>query len=234
VLALRSPRSSSTPARSPSTARTTNTNHGKVQALTGASLRELDTFTNAGTLALGPSDRFIQGSYTQSAVGTVALAVSNGTTPTMANLSAATVTLAGTLKITETSGHPAVGTALDAIDSTFTPLAGKFAKISPNPGYLIQYSPQRVTLLADERPTAAFTVTTTTPKAGSPVSFDASHSTDPDGTLTYSWNFGDGSATASGVAPSHTYSTPGTYTVTLTVTDSGGPTATTTHKVTVT
>ena len=55
--------------------------------------------------------------------------------------------------------------------------------------------------------------------AGSPVTFDGSASSDPEGaTLTYLWEFGDGS-TGSGVAPSHTYATAGTYTVTLVVSD---------------
>ncbi|HEV2362473.1 MAG TPA: PKD domain-containing protein, partial [Acidimicrobiales bacterium] len=40
---------------------------------------------------------------------------------------------------------------------------------------------------------------------------------------TYSWNFGDGSATSSAQNPSHTYSTAGTYNATLTVTDSASP-----------
>ena len=43
--------------------------------------------------------------------------------------------------------------------------------------------------------------------------------------MTYSWNFGDGSSSTSAV-PSHTYSTDGLYTVTLTVTDANGCTNT--------
>lgn len=46
-------------------------------------------------------------------------------------------------------------------------------------------------------------------------------SSDPDGTITFrSWNFGDGSPTATGnVHPTHTYAGDGTYNVTLTVAD---------------
>lgn len=61
-----------------------------------------------------------------------------------------------------------------------------------------------------------------------PVGFSASRSTDPypGGSVTsYSWNWGDGSATSSGVAPTHTYAVPGEYTVTLTVTDNYGLTS---------
>ena len=60
----------------------------------------------------------------------------------------------------------------------------------------------------------------------SPVAFDGSASSDPDGTIvSYDWTFGDG-GTASGPKPTHAYSTAGTYTVTLKVTDDTGRTAT--------
>jgi PKD repeat protein len=50
----------------------------------------------------------------------------------------------------------------------------------------------------------------------------------------YSWNFGDGSAASTTQNPSHTYSTAGTYTATLTVTDSASPAKTATSSVTIT
>ena len=54
------------------------------------------------------------------------------------------------------------------------------------------------------------------------VAFNGSASSDPDNNLplTYAWDFGDGS-TGTGATPSHTYAT-GTFTATLTVTDSKG------------
>ncbi|MEP7089827.1 MAG: PKD domain-containing protein [Nocardioidaceae bacterium] len=58
-------------------------------------------------------------------------------------------------------------------------------------------------------------------------SFDASTSTDPDGdAITYDWDFGDGTAHSSQIAPSHDYATSGGRTVSLTVTDSHGATGT--------
>jgi len=54
------------------------------------------------------------------------------------------------------------------------------------------------------------------------VQFDGHSSYDPDGSITsYYWVFDDG-ATGSGVAPTHTYTQEGTYTVTLFVTDNRG------------
>ncbi len=52
--------------------------------------------------------------------------------------------------------------------------------------------------------------------------FDATGSSDSDGTLvSYSWRFDDGQ-TATGTVVTHTYATPGSHSVGLTVTDSGG------------
>jgi PKD repeat protein len=57
---------------------------------------------------------------------------------------------------------------------------------------------------------------------GAVLTLVATGSTDPQGeTLTYAWNFGDG-GTATGVVAQHTYAQAGTYTVSLTVTDTSG------------
>lgn len=65
-------------------------------------------------------------------------------------------------------------------------------------------------------------------------SFNGTSSSDPDGAIvSYTWSFGD-SNSASGSATSHTYSTAGTYTATLTVTDNDSATNSYTENVTVT
>ncbi|MDW3213949.1 MAG: PKD domain-containing protein [Ilumatobacteraceae bacterium] len=65
-------------------------------------------------------------------------------------------------------------------------------------------------------------------------SFDASGSTDPDGSIVaYTWNFGDGSS-ASGLNVSKTYSAAGTDTVALAVTDDRGGIGVATRSVTTT
>nr|WP_242680664.1 PKD domain-containing protein [Nocardioides sp. IC4_145] len=64
--------------------------------------------------------------------------------------------------------------------------------------------------------------------------FDASAATDPDGTIaTYTWDLGDGrTATSDGPVLERTYAAGGAVTVSLTVTDDSGGTATATRDVT--
>jgi hexosaminidase len=85
--------------------------------------------------------------------------------------------------------------------------------------------------LFSPQPHAVFTAT---PSAGYPpvtVHFDASGSTSPNGPITsYAWTFGDGTS-AVGKQTSHTYTAIGTYTVTLTTTDSTGAVGSVSHQV---
>lgn len=77
---------------------------------------------------------------------------------------------------------------------------------------------------------ASFTFSPTSPAVNQEVFFNASASRPENGN--YAWNFGDGD-TGSGVTPVHRFDAPGTYTVTLTVTNDVGQSATATRTVTV-
>jgi hypothetical protein len=59
------------------------------------------------------------------------------------------------------------------------------------------------------------------------VQFNGSASSDPNkgATLSFNWNFGDGTANGIGATPTHTYATAGTYNGTLTVSDNLGLTS---------
>jgi PKD repeat protein len=80
---------------------------------------------------------------------------------------------------------------------------------------------------------ASFIYEPLTPYVGKAVTFDASASYDPDGTIVnYAWDFGDGT-TATGIIVNHAYSFEGTFTVTLTVTDNDELTNVTVSNVTI-
>ena len=87
----------------------------------------------------------------------------------------------------------------------------------------------------DILPTAAFDAADVLDSVGATVpltkKFDASASTDSDGSIvTYAWEFGDGDL-ATGKTIEHTYSVGGHYVVRLTVTDDRGGTASTTRSI---
>lgn len=86
-----------------------------------------------------------------------------------------------------------------------------------------------------ESPTAPPVAVITAPAEGlvdQMIMFDASSSTSSGVIAEYAWDFGDG-AEADGVTVEHKYAKAGTYTVTLTVTDSEGKTVVATHIITI-
>lgn len=93
--------------------------------------------------------------------------------------------------------------------------ADSYAVAAPDPSVVLNLPP-----------TGSFTLSQTAGEAPLTVSFDASASNDPEGqSLTYLWNFGDGTPAALGGATiSHTFSggLTGVLPVTLTVTDNTG------------
>jgi PKD repeat protein len=90
------------------------------------------------------------------------------------------------------------------------------------------------TLPVNQPPVPSFTASPLSGDAPLLVNFDASASSDTDGSITaYAWNFGDGTV-GTGRAVSHTYATVGTYTARLTVTDDDGAIASATSSLSVT
>ena len=82
----------------------------------------------------------------------------------------------------------------------------------------------REVIITFQPPTADFTFEPAAPTAGTPVTFDGSLSFDFDGViLAYAWDFDeDGVADATGASVEWTFATPGSATVSLTVTDDTG------------
>ncbi|HEX7150264.1 MAG TPA: PKD domain-containing protein [Thermoanaerobaculia bacterium] len=88
---------------------------------------------------------------------------------------------------------------------------------------------------SNSAPSACFSASPVSGNAPLNVSFNASCSTDPEGSaLSYSWDFGDGSPLGSGVSVSHSYYSAGYFDATLTVTDSGGATSISRRRISVT
>lgn len=82
-------------------------------------------------------------------------------------------------------------------------------------------------------PEARITVSNTNPEVGETVTYSGSGSTDDGAIVRYSWDLGNG-VTAGGANVSTSYSTPGSYLVTLTVRDDDGEAGVATQTVTVT
>ncbi len=99
--------------------------------------------------------------------------------------------------------------------------------------YTLTIAPDATGGDAGAAPTPAIEAAATTVEPGTPVSLNASGSFDRDGSITeYRWRLG-ANATATGVSTTHAFEEPGTYAVTLTVTDDDGTSASTTETIAV-
>lgn len=88
-----------------------------------------------------------------------------------------------------------------------------------------------ITYFNEGKPRADFVVNGLPAGKEQQISFNASSSSDPDGTITkYEWDFGDGNS-ATGQTVNHTYTADDTYSVTLTVTDNEDKTGSITKDV---
>jgi PKD repeat protein len=99
----------------------------------------------------------------------------------------------------------------------------------------------RIGLIGPDIPAPSFTISNTNPAVLDAVTFDASATTlgasACSTACSYIWDFGDGSnnigATTSGIVLQHSYSTPGVFLVTLTVTGPSGTSSSLTRSLTV-
>ncbi len=135
---------------------------------------------------------------------------------------------------------PATLTATVASGGTFYVTVQGVGKGDPLTTGYTDYGSLGLYAVTVSAPTAAsqppVAVATATPSSGTApltVALSGAGSSDPGGSIVaYEWNFGDGSAAAAVVSPSHVYSAAGTYTAQLTVTDNSG--LSTTKNVTIT
>ncbi|MFC7133314.1 PKD domain-containing protein [Salinibaculum sp. GCM10025337] len=125
----------------------------------------------------------------------------------------------GTTASGETATHSYTQNGSYAVNLTVTAADGRVANLT------------KTVRIYNEAPNASFTYTPVNPNPGDQVDFDATGSSDPDGTIdSYDWDFGDGT-TGSGEAPTHSYDSEGDYTVHLDVTDNDGATRRTSQVV---
>ncbi len=106
--------------------------------------------------------------------------------------------------------------------------------LSGDPEIPTSIGPEGVNCTPNIPPVAAFTADPLSGTAPLTVSFDASTSSDADGTVvTYNWDFGPSTDTDDDPISSFTYTQPGTYVVTLTVVDNDGAASLNTATVTI-
>jgi PKD repeat protein len=81
-----------------------------------------------------------------------------------------------------------------------------------------------VSIDVNDKPSSSVTSDVTTGTAPLTVNFTGT-ADDSDGTFSFVWDFGDGGSNTTDLTPSHSYTSAGTYNVTLTVTDDRGSVA---------
>lgn len=178
------------------------------------------SYSNYGTCMdlYAPGDNIVSADYNNP----------NGGSTTMSGTSMASPHVAGTLALKRglNPGMTSVQ-AQNAVVADTT--AGKVTGAGSGSPNKLLYVPNAGSAPVDTPPVASFSFSC----SSLACSFNGSASTDDKGIAAYSWNFGD-SSTGNGATVSHSYAAAGTYSVTLTVTDTIGQTNAKTQSVAVT
>jgi PKD repeat protein len=163
----------------------------------------------------------------QPPVAALSITPSNGTAPVTVNASTAGSSDAdgaiASISIDFGDGSAAASGAsashVYSISGTYTVTA----TVTDNLGAASVKSASVVVTAANKPPVAALSVTSSSGVAPASISASTAGSSDPDGTIAaVSIDFGDGTPAVSAAGASHVYNTPGTYTITATVTDNQG------------
>ena len=128
------------------------------------------------------------------------------------------------------TADPEQGLALGVIATSRgpgDPFSGTWSRLEASKGTLSS---------GNQPPAAAFDYSPTSPETDEVITFNASKSSDVDGSIrSYEWDFdGDGTIDAAGEEVTYNYSTTGTKTVTLTVTDDNDATDTQSESIDIT
>lgn len=150
-----------------------------------------------------------------------------------------------TIAATPTTGAAVTSMVVDFGDGTVIPLSGNATSVQHS---YLSANEFTVTATATDSSgatgsastrivvggatSASFTFSPDSPTVLQAVAFDATASTSANPITSYAWNFGD-STTSTGARTSHQYTATGTYTVTLTITDSINHSASVSRQITV-
>ena len=215
----------------------------------GAPVNDQDSTTatmNSGTLQITDGAHLsLSGSSTLTNNGTGTLGVTVDATSGVSGISASggSITLAGTISVS-TVGSPTLGTTYAAITG---PISGTFSAFSFGPHYyVVTYPANEVQLEIEQGFTSAVTPFSPAENESiTPQVASIGDANDEPGTYTATVNYGDGSGvqpatvnitgtTGTVTGPAHTYTSPGTDTVTVVISNTSGTTETATDNVTVT